>query len=211
MIVSLSMKILHSLPLTILCFSFSANALDTIEPLGPGFSDVEAYVSGWDGTYETDLVVGAGFGSYLNPLLGVNLSSESPTFTVSNISNLYSGVVDFDVIPAVSISDGNLSYAIDAELTHALTESFTPYVQTNYAFTTEGEYADQLAFNLGTLYTVQEGHELFVQASAEIDGGTSWGAALGYNFLVHDDVEAITELSHSDVETSFSIGAIWSL
>jgi hypothetical protein len=204
------MKIRAFLPLTLFCCSISAHALDTVEPLGPGLSDLEAYVSGSDGEYATDLVVGAGYGAYLNPLLGATFSSAPAAFSVSNISNLYTGIVDFDVVPSVTISDGNLSYAVDTELTHALGDRFVPYVQTNYAFTTEGEYADALTVNLGTVYKVQEGQELLVQASVLVDDTSSWGAAIGYNFLVHDEIEAIAELSTSDDQMAFALGAIWS-
>jgi hypothetical protein len=205
------MKIRSTLAITLLFSSLSAKALDTVEPFSPGVSDLEAYVSGSDGDYATDLVVGAGYGTYLNPAFNATLSSADPVFTLSNMSNLYSGVVDFDVIAGLSLSGGNLAYAVDTETTHVLNEKFTPYVQTSYAFTTEGEYADELTANLGTIYNVQEGHELLVQASVLVNDGSTWGAGLGYNFLVRDDVEVVTELSSSGDDVAFSVGAIWSL
>ncbi len=205
------MKIRYFLPITVLFSSLSAQALDTVEPFSPGVSDLEAYVSGSEGDYATDLVVGAGYGSYLNPSFGTTLSSADPVFTISNMSNVYSGLVDFDVVAGLSLSGGNVAYAIDTETTHVLNESFTPYVQTSYAFTTEGEYADELTANLGTIYNVQEGQELLVQASVAVDDGSTWGAGLGYNFLVRDDVEVITELSSSGDDVAFAVGAIWSL
>jgi hypothetical protein len=205
------MKIRFFFALTLCFSSLSAKALDTVEPFSPGVSDLEAYVSGSDGDYATDFVVGAGYGSFINPSFSASLSSADPVFTLSNMSNLYSGLVDFDVIAGLSLSGGTVSYAIDTETTHALNEQFTPYAQTSYAFTTEGEYADELTVNLGTIYNVQEGHELLVQASVLVNDGSNWGAGLGYNFLVSDDLEAITELSSSGNDVAFALGVIWSL
>ena len=205
------MKFRLFIPMTVLFFSASSQALDTVEPFGPGLSDLEAYVSSSDGNFTTDLVVGAGYGSYLNPSLGLTLSSEAPVFAISNMSHLYSGVVELDLIPSVSISDGTLAYSVDTELTHALNEKFTPYLQTSYAFTNEETFVDELTLNLGTVYNVQEGHEVLVQASVLINDGSTWGAGVGYNFLVREELEVISELSSSGDDLAFMLGAVWSL
>jgi hypothetical protein len=208
-----------STSLTVLFFSCSAFALDTMEPFAPGFSDAELYLGvenvGESRAQTTPLFaggVGAGLTERLSLFVGYAanadgyLSQASHGVDVSLYGNLGTwGPWAFDLGATLAEGAGSLQAGPFLELNWDLTPEQTTaglYLRGGPTAAGAGAAVDwNWEQGLGGYYTVGEDKQLFLEWGTGYDLGRTpaqraWQRgtlSLGFNWVVSDTLELITE------------------
>lgn len=222
----------------------SAQAADTVEGYAPGEVSFEAHfgMEGFrDGRKSMAIgqegLVGVGIHKYLSGAVGFSFGSNGYLAEVESAFNvsLTSTVVDTDHfdLDLMLAFDGSIAPGLELNLDIA---SFGVYLRAEVPIAgagriPEGSAGDPwevvvgLGLTPGVYWTIAEGHQLLLEAStaffwsdAEDARGRLdlWSVALGYNAMLLDNLELVTEVkayqpTDEDVEFGFGVGIIASL
>ena len=189
--------------------SFSAQAYDTKEAFEPGLSNAEAHADGSFGESQgigNEMVIGYGASRYFNPALvmgwGTDFDTQGVGFGLESLATIYSGEVDFDLIPFAQSSfvEGTttISLGLAGEISRTFNR-FTPYFQAGLSYDSDRFVRSGMGeFALGTAYIVSPTFEPFAQAGwqpkAEFEEEAQ-ALGLGLNIHIHN-AEFLTHLEY---------------
>lgn len=184
-----------------LCFAFlcpsAAGAIDTVEPFGAGNTDVELYVggdglgrrgeAGWSSTFQLGYGLDDRFSAY------VNGSATGDTFAGGAAGSLRVGLyatvldtthLDVDLFLDAGTADevAGMASGIEVNLDLGRVGLFATAWE-------DWKTLGRPALLLGALLTVADGHQLLAAYDHE-----ACAVAAGYNVLVREGVELITEV-----------------
>lgn len=201
--------------LLLLCVTFSAHALDTMEPFKTGLSDLELYYSrGEDNSQSYANVFGIGVNDYINPLVTSRFSSLTGDFgfgvTLENLTNIYKGAFDLDLIPRFShaASENRLGLSLEATLPWG---KFMPFLQTGGDIALNSDVREYL-LTAGLMFAVVRHGELFAAVGHKWanEDVTVFREAVGFNYKIGESTELISEVSYED-QFGGMVGIIQSL
>ena len=198
-----------TLTLLILCTCFTTTyALDTIEPFYLGLSDVEVYINSPlpDLSYSLASTFGIGLTETISMTLNFGLDELSTFnrgfgFSYTPIN----GLVALDIIAGYNytpdVHEGGLNLEFNLN-----TPVISQYLMTGIADNSEDDIASG-STSIGFVYgVIPEMGEILFQGTGDYAGGStpSWSLALGFNILLHENAELITETSYSITDEEFS-------
>lgn len=230
--------------LGVLLFGAPAQAADTVEGYAAGEVSFETHFSmeGFrDGRRSMGIgqegLIGVGIHKYLSGAVGFAFGSNGYLAEIESAFNLglTSTVLDTDHfdLDLMLTFDGSVAPGLELNLDVA---SFGVYVRAEIPIAGAGrvpaesdgdpwEVTVGLGLTPGVYWTIKDGHQLLLEASmaffwsdAEDAAGRFdlWSLALGYNVMLLDNLELVTEVkayqvTDEDVEFGFGLGIIASL
>ena len=230
--------------LGVLLLGAPAQAADTVEGYAAGEVSFEAHFSmeGFrDGRKSMGIgqegLVGVGIHKYLSGAVGFSFGSNGYLAEIESAFNLSltSTVVDTDHfdLDLMLAFDGSVAPGLELNLDVA---SFGVYLRAELPIAGAGRVPQEsdgdpwevtvgLGLAPGVYWTIREGHQLLLEASMEFFWSDAedasgrldlWSLALGYNVMLLDNLELVTEIkayqpTDEDVEFGFGLGIIASL
>lgn len=188
-------------------------ALDTTETYPTGLSNFESYSGASRTQSSLTFVAGYGYSQFINPSLSVEKcylkenSLEETHLSVGNFSNLYTGLVDIDLIASVAVHEQVLTSSVGTEVSIPLIH-FTPYLR-QFA-ESSGEEIENIT-TLGLSWYANSNIELFSEVSTTMASTSTAIGAVGLNYKPTETLELISEVAYDSMEegTFGSVGVIW--
>ena len=185
-------------------------ALDTFEPYNKGLSDLEFYYGNvGGGAHSFSGAMGYGVSNWINPSFNpvVTFAGGTSEFAlgIANGANVYSGVVDLDFSLGFTTFSTVGTVDFGTEVTYPY-GAFTPYFQGALSV---GGGSTMKSFSLGSVYSLSDKKELFVDFNFDVDA-SQFGGGVGYNFMFMKSIEIIFEAGYSS-DFAVSAGFIWTL
>lgn len=190
-----------------------AHALDTTEEYPLGLSNFEAYSAHGKTEQTLSAVAGYGYSRWLNVSLAVDQIEETELkenhshICLGNFSQVYTGVIDADVITQIHSEHDKVTTSFGTEISH--THLFwTPYFRLNTDIDEE-EHTETASW--GVSRKIQNlPIELLVQYE-QVLWQAQTNAAMGLNFKANNQFEVISEVARNieDEDTMVSVGFIW--
>lgn len=193
--------------------AFASHALDTTEEYPLGLSNFEGYTSHAKTEQTLSAVAGYGYSRWLNVSLAVDRIEETELkehhthFCLGNFAQVYSGVVDTDVITQIHSESDKVTTTFGTEISHTH-HLWTPYFRLHTDID-EDQHTETASLGLSRKIKNLP-LELLVQYE-QILSETQTHTALGLNYKANNQFELISEVARNneDEDTTLSVGFIW--